>query len=221
MEIFARAETLLRGESDPAPQTRSASLLWSMGAAVACGAAYGALMGTFGGMTGDRLPQIVFSAFKVPVLFLVTFLLSLPSFFVLNTLFGLRIDFGQVLRALLSAQAGLTMILLSLAPFTLLWYASSADYPSAILFNAMIFGLSSLAAQRLLLRYYRPLLDRDSRHRLMLRLWIVLYAFVGIQMGWILRPFIGNPGEPARFFREDAWGNAYLVIIKLVGEKLF
>ena len=27
----------------------------------------------------------------------------------------------------------------------------------------------------------------------MLRTWLVIYVFVGIQMGWVLRPFIGDP----------------------------
>ena len=27
----------------------------------------------------------------------------------------------------------------------------------------------------------------------MLRTWIVIYVFVGIQMGWVPRPFIGDP----------------------------
>ena len=39
----------------------------------------------------------------------------------------------------------------------------------------------------------------------MLRAWVGIYAFVGIQLGWTLRPFLGAPGEPARFFRGDDW----------------
>ena len=27
----------------------------------------------------------------------------------------------------------------------------------------------------------------------MLRTWLVIYVFVGIQMGWVLRPFVGSP----------------------------
>ena len=35
--------------------------------------------------------------------------IGLPSFFVLNTLFGLRRDFGQAVRALMATQAGLAI----------------------------------------------------------------------------------------------------------------
>lgn len=32
--------------------------------------------------------------------------------------------------------------------------------------------------------------------------WIILFALVGSQMGWVLRPFIGAPGQPFAWFRE-------------------
>ncbi len=50
------------------------------------------------GLTGQRLLQVVYSAVKVPFLLMATFVLSLPSFFVVNTLLGLRSDFARVLR---------------------------------------------------------------------------------------------------------------------------
>ena len=72
------------------------------------------------------------------------------DFFVLNTLFGLRRDFAEALRALVAAQARLAIVLASLAPFTLLWYASAANYPAAIRFNALMFTVASFSGQRLL-----------------------------------------------------------------------
>ena len=50
----------------------------------------------------------------------------------------------------------------------------------------------------------------------MLRTWIFVYVFVGIQMGWVLRPFIGNPRAPVQFFREDSWSNAYVVVGEMI-----
>jgi hypothetical protein len=50
----------------------------------------------------------------------------------------------------------------------------------------------------------------------MLRAWLITYAFVGIQMGYLLRPFVGNPDQPVSFFREEAWGNAYVTVAKLI-----
>jgi hypothetical protein len=180
------------------------------------GMAYGAVMGCYGGISGGRFWQVCFSAVKVPLLLVVTSLLALPSFFVLNTLFGLRRDFAESLRALAATQAGLAVVLASMAPFTTLWYATSADYDAALRFNALMFAAASFGAQFLLRGYYQPLIRRNPRHRLMLWFWLALYVFVGIQMGWVLRPFIGSPGTPVQFFREGAWSNAYEVVFHLL-----
>ena len=161
-----------------------------------------------------------YSGLKVPLLLLATFLISLPSFFVLNTLLGVGQDFPRALAALAAAQAALTVILLSLAPYTAFWYASSAHYRAAILFNGWMFGMASLAAQVLLRRLYQPLIARNGRHRTLLRAWLCIYVFVGIQMGWVLRPFVGQPDMPVQFFREEAWGNAYVEVLRMIGEVL-
>lgn len=184
---------------------------------VGFGLTYGAAMGLFG-VAGGRSLQLVFSAVKVPLLLLITFGLSLPSFFVINTLLGTRDDFRAAVQAHVQAQAALTLVLCALAPFTLFWYASVEHYASAVLFNAAMFGLASFAAQFVLRRLYRPLIANNPRHRTLLIVWLMIYAFVGIQLGWVLRPFIGSPGSPVRFFREGAWGNAYLEVWRLVRE---
>jgi hypothetical protein len=186
------------------------------GVLVVFGLLYGAVMGTFGVMGGERLLQVVYSAVKVPILLTGTFALSLPSFFVLNTVAGVRSDFSYVLRALVATQAGLTVVLASLAPLTVLWYVSFDNYTQAILFNAVMFGMASVLAQRLLRRYYRPLIARNRRHLWLYRAWLVVYAFVGIQMAWLLRPFIGDPNSAVTFFRHGAWGNAYEVLAQII-----
>jgi hypothetical protein len=33
------------------------------------------------------------------------------------------------------------------------------------------------------------------------RLWVIVFGLVGAQMGWVLRPFIGNPNVPFTWFR--------------------
>ncbi len=192
-----------------APRPRQI-VLWM----IAFGFVYGAVMGSFGGIATDRLLQITYSAAKVPLLLAATFLISLPSFFVINTIMGLRSDFAQVMRLLISTQAALTVILASFAPFTALWYVSSTDYEVAKLFNALMFGFASVTAQLVLLRLYRPLIARNPRHRTMVRLWLIIYSFVGIQMGWTLRPFVGSPSLHVSFFRAEPFTNAYVVVAK-------
>jgi hypothetical protein len=42
-----------------------------------------------------------------------------------------------------------------------------------------------------------------GRHtRLVFGCWVVVFALVGAQMGWVLRPFVGNPTIPFSWLRE-------------------
>lgn len=182
---------------------------------VVCGLFYGAVMGTHSGLAPGRFHQLLYSALKVPLLLLVTFLLCLPSFFVLNTVAGLREDFGQVLEAVVGAQACLTVVLASLAPVTAFFYVCSSSYTFAVFFNGVVFALASVSAQVIIRRYYTPLIGRSLRHKQLRLAWLFLYAFVGVQMAWVLRPFIGDPRLPVAFFREGAWGNAYVTVGRL------
>jgi hypothetical protein len=175
------------------------------------GGFYGAVMGSY----GERFLQVIYSAVKVPLLLLATTLIATPSFFVLNSLLGLREDFGRAFRAVLGTQATIAVLLASLAPYTLLWYSSFADYHEASAFNGCMFLIASLSAQWMLRRRYAELEARNSRHRAMRRTWVFLYAFVGIQMGWVLRPFIGDPARSPTFFRPDGWGNAYVIVCEI------
>jgi hypothetical protein len=219
--LLRHADRVLRGPLAGDIPGRTWSGLASLaGLTLACGFFYGGVMGSFGGVAGDRLWQVVISGVKVPLLLLATFGISVPSFFVLNTLLGVRSDFPAVLRILLAGQAGLTIVLGALAPYTLLWYASSANYRWAVLFNAVMFGFASFTAQWMLRGWYRPLLARRPQHRWLIRLWLVLYAFVGIQMAWVLRPFIGEPGSPVEFFRAESWGNAYMIVGRTIWDAM-
>lgn len=222
--IFAQLDAILRGGrglGDRPATLKPPRLRTLLLAGFVASFLYGAVMGTFGlAAGGERALQVVFSGLKVPLLLLVTFGLCVPSFFVANTLAGLRDDFAASLRALLVTQCALAVVLVSFSPLTALWYLSDGSYDRAILFNAVMFGVASLAAQRVLFREYRPLIARNPRHRWMVRLWLAVYAFVGIQMGWVLRPFVGKPGLTVRFFRTEAWGNAYQQVIDLISKQL-
>jgi hypothetical protein len=170
MRAFFRAiDDFLRGRGVFAPDAplsgRLASLLILL---VTCGLFYGAVMGSYSGLTPSRLHQLLYSGVKVPLLLLATFSLCLPSFFVVNTVAGLREDFGQVLRALVATQSCITVVLAGLAPITAFWYLSCDDYRLAILFNGLMFGVASVSAQIVVRRYYGPLVRRSRRHRQLL-----------------------------------------------------
>ncbi|MGC3966400.1 MAG: hypothetical protein QM775_03210 [Pirellulales bacterium] len=68
--------------------------------------------------------------------------------------------------------------------------------------------------------HYRLLIARNRRHRVLMWVWLGLYAFVGIQMGWMLRPFIGSLDAAVEFFRRESLDNAYVIVIRLIADVL-
>jgi len=202
---------------------RLETLLPLLGCILLYSAVYGAAMGLYRGVSAlsQWELQMLYSAIKAPILLVGSFIVSLPSFYVFSTLLGLRDDFGAAVRALVAAQAALAITLASLAPLTLLFYFSSANYQQALVFNGMMFAVASLAGQWLLRGHFRPLIARNPRHRQLLVAWAVAYVFVAIQLAWLLRPFIGSRGAEVRFLRPEAWDNAYVVVVRLVWNVLF
>ena len=133
------------------------------------GICYGAVMGSFAWVGGyrsfaEQFPQMICSGLKVPCLLLLTMTLALPSFFVFNSLAGLRDDFRYVCWALLRAQTAVALILISFSPITMFLYVSlpnsGEEYPAAIMFNALIFGVASVAAQINLSKSFQPLIEK-------------------------------------------------------------
>ncbi|MFQ3619260.1 MAG: actin-binding WH2 domain-containing protein [Cyanobacteriota bacterium] len=49
----------------------------------------------------------------------------------------------------------------------------------------------------------------------LLRFWLVLYALVGSQLGWTLRPFFGAPGQAFQLFRQIE-GNFYSAVFNMI-----
>jgi hypothetical protein len=61
----------------------------------------------------------------------------------------------------------------------------------------------------------RPPRERSTA-RLTFQVWIVIYALVGAQMGWILRPFIGSPDLPFAWFRGRE-SNIFVAVVRTIG----
>src|ERR1041384_3298705 len=218
--FFSAVDRLLRGEGEfsaqQLPAVEQAPARTQLLIIALFGATYGAVMGSYGGLADDGWKQALISAIKVPFLYSVTFILCLPSFFVLNAVAGLAGDFRRVLNALLAFQGIAALVLSALAPITFLFNVSTDFYAFMILWNGAAFATASLTGHAVMRRIYRPLITGNRRHQLLYRVWVFLYVFVGIEMAWVLRPFVGAPGMPVQFFRHGAWGNAYTRIIELV-----
>jgi hypothetical protein len=57
------------------------------------------------------------------------------------------------------------------------------------------------------------------RVRFVFTVWLVTFSLVGSQMGWVLRPFIGDPKEPFTLFRERE-SNFFAAVLRTLGHLL-
>ncbi|HYG77693.1 MAG TPA: hypothetical protein VEK08_21995 [Planctomycetota bacterium] len=182
---------------------------------VVCGGFYGAVMASYNGFEGSRALMVFYGAVKVPLLFLATMLTAVPSFYVLNLLLGVGDDFRAVWRGLTDYQMLVALQLMALAPVTALVNFTHGDYRTAQAWSTLMFAVAGWNARRSLHASYAPLIARNHVHQRLSQVWFVLYAFIGVQMGWDLRPFVGTPEMPVQFFR-DHIGNAYIEIYRVL-----
>lgn len=163
-------------------------------------ALYGAIIGSFSGGL-----QMVASAIKLPALYLITLAICLPTLYFFDVITGSRRSFGQYLALLLASMSIIGVMLFSFAPIILFFRLSINDYRFFQLLNVVIFTITGLVGINV---FYRSLIyinEQDSEspknRTAMIRGWLVLYGFVGSQLGWTLRPFFGTPDKPFQLFR--------------------
>ncbi len=236
---FTELDRLLRGEVTQTASLRRGAIdvdpVRLSLVAIVLSMVYGACMGTFALFSARSAGalQVLASMIKVPALFFLTLLVTLPSLYVFNALVGSRLTVGAVVRLLVATLGVIVAVLASLGPIVAFFSVSTTSYPFILLLNVVIFGVSGTLGMLFLLQTLhrltlaRPLstpdvsaqsradplsetsgpLDRlDDRllsgHvRTIFRIWMIVFALVGVQMGWVLRPFVGNPNLPFTWFR--------------------
>ncbi|WP_036485611.1 hypothetical protein [Myxosarcina sp. GI1] len=178
-------------------------------------ALYGAIIGSIQGWL-----QMLSSAFKLPALYLLTLLICLPTLYFLDIVLGSKRTFGQYVALLLSSMAMISVMLFGFAPVTLFFRLSINDYIFFQLLNILVLALTGIIGVKFFYKGMLALIEKDSvattNRRKLVTAWLVLYGFVGSQLGWTLRPFFGMPEEPFALFREVE-SNFYIQVLKIIG----
>jgi hypothetical protein len=182
-------------------------------------AIYGAVMGST-----HSLWQTMSSAAKLPILFVATLLICVPSLYFFGLLFGSNQSLSQNITVILTAITVTAVLLLSFAPITLFFLLTApASYQFFKLLNVFFFTISGLMGIVFLYQGMKvvsgPEEEGAGTRRWVLILWMFVYAFVGSQMAWTIRPFIGAPGTKFELFRQLG-GNFYSNILYSIGEIL-
>ncbi|MEG3899313.1 actin-binding WH2 domain-containing protein [Microcoleus sp. SVA1_B6] len=171
-------------------------------------AIYGAILGA-----SSTWMQCLVSAIKLPALYLLTLIICFPTLYFFNVMFGSKRTFEQYLTLLMTAMAMISVLLFGFAPVSLFFLISSTNYNFYLLLNVAIMAITGFLGVNFIYQGMHFLSEQDAEGKdirlNILRFWLGLYAFVGSQLGWTLRPFFGAPGQAFQLFR-DRESNFYM-----------
>jgi hypothetical protein len=223
MRNLAIIETVLRDRGTFFQEIREGNgLTEKMRALLVSGVAFLALYGAVMG-SSHSLWQALSSAVKLPILFLATLVICAPALYFFNLIFGSNQSLSQNVALILTAIAVTSVVLLSFAPITLFFLLTTNHYQFFKLLNVGLFSVAGIVGVIFLSQGMRAVSYSGKAgvraRRNVVRLWILVYAFVGSQMAWTLRPFVGAPGLEFELFRQLG-GNFYANIFASIGEIL-
>lgn len=221
MEAFTVIEHILRNRKDFFDEIQenneiSTKIRDMLISSISFFALYGAVMGS-----SNSALQALSSAIKLPILFLITLVICLPTLYFFNLFFGSRLTLPQTLALILTALTVTAVLTLSFAPISLFFWLTAPHYQFFKLLNVVILSLTGSFGLTFLISGMSHMQQEDKQmtRGLILRMWIVVYGFVGTQMAWTLRPFLGAPGYPFQIFRQLG-GNFYVNVAEAIWEIL-
>src|SRR6266511_1755490 len=130
-------------------------MLASSAVSLAC---YGAVLGASNGWA-----QALSSAAKLPLLFLATLTICLPTLYLFNLVFGARLSMMQALTVILVSITVISVLTLAFAPISLFFLISAHNYSFYKLLNVCILVLTAVVGLRFLISGMRALNEHQSR----------------------------------------------------------
>jgi hypothetical protein len=213
-----RVKALLRGDAEQlaiwlaAPDLRSVVgciIIILLGSGL-----YGFTLGIW------RAPlQSLYTAIKFPALIFLTCGGNALLNGMLAQILGVGLSFKQTSLAILMSFAIAAIILGGFSPITLfIWYNAPplASENAPLGHNLMIFAhvcaiaFAGVMANRRLFDLLRKIAGDSRTAFVVLLSWLAGNLFLGAQLAWNLRPFIGHPSLTVQFFRDEPLrGNFY------------
>jgi hypothetical protein len=179
---------------------------------------YGLVMGSY-----NSPFQAIVTGIKVPSLLLLALLICFPAFYVIQYMLGSRLSLLQMVNTILSGFVVLTTIMASFAPIVVFFMITGNNYAFLKLLHVGIFIFSGIFGMFTIIEALKYSCEKKNVYPKIginiFKFWIFIFAFVGMQLAWNLRPFIGDKNLPMEIFREKE-GNFYLAVFQSMGDLL-
>lgn len=179
---------------------------------------YGIVMGCYNGLL-----QAFSSGIKLPLIFTLIIIICFPVFFVIQSILGSKLTLPQMPAIISSGFVLTTFIMVSFAPIVLFFFITGDNYSFMKLLHVGIFIVSGIFGMKTIIEALKFSCEKKSVYPKIgvqvFKFWIIILAFVGAQLSWSLRPFIGDRNLPFVFFRQQE-GNFYKAVLESVQDIL-
>jgi hypothetical protein len=169
------------------------------------------IMGCYSGFL-----QALTAGVKVPILFFLSLLICFPAFFVLQFILGSKMKLSQMAAIILSGFALTGAIMVSFTPIVVFFILTGGNYHFLQLLHVAIFLVAGIFGMKTVLDALKFSCEQRGVYPqigvVVFRFWVVILAFVGIQLAWNLRPFLAENDKPYALFRKYE-GNFYTAVI--------
>ncbi len=186
-------------------------ILWQVLVIALCTFLYGLVMGSY-----HSFLQSLVAGVKVVFLFLCTLLICFPSFFIVQQVLGSRMRLRQMMIVVMSGFLLTAVIALSFTPVVVFFQITGGNYHFLQLLHVAVFLFSGIFGMKLIIDALKYACEKKGIYPRIgvnvFRIWIIILAFVGIQLSWNLRPFLCSKSEDFKLFRKYE-GNFYTAIV--------
>ena len=179
--------------------------------------AYGLVMGSY-----NSIQQAMLTGVKIWLLMFLTMLICFPSFYIVQLILGSKMAIKQLLILLLSGFIVVTTVMVAFAPIVLFFQLSGDNYQFMQLLHVFVFLFSGFYGMKIVLEALKRVFESNEVYPkiglTVFKVWVVIFAFVGMQLSWNLRPFIGSKDLPFELFRTETRGNFYTTVFGAIGQ---
>ena len=149
-----------------------------------CAAIYGVIVGSFSG--GDQLWAV---PVKLALGLLGAGLICLPSLYIFSCLAGARARLIEVAGLVAGLVMLLTLLLIGFAPVAWVFAQSTNSVPTMGILHLLFGAVALIFGLRFLSHGFRCL---ETSSHAGLKIWMIIFTMVLLQMTTALRPFIGR-----------------------------
>ncbi len=173
---------------------------------------YGFIMGCY-----NSLLQSINAGIKVPLLITLTLFICFPAFYTLQFILGSKLGFKQMVAIILSGFMITSTLMVSFAPIILFFIIIGSNYAFLKLLHVAVFSLAGMVGMRMVIEALKYSCDKKNVYPKIgvrvFQFWVLIMAFVGTQLAWNLRPFLGAKDQPLEILRGRG-GNFYETVLK-------